>query len=233
MSESTTEPVEAAPLKKPHSKKKAHVALAGRTGTALGETDRLTHREASRKRPEGRRGGSPTSALDKELRSAMKRLGIAVSPANIEIFKLAAYQVVEAKLSEVAQLLRLLAPTNFEVRNSKFEMAPTPPARQAMTLENIDRMVARMDGAANSNFEIANSKLPNPNPCQWCGRPGVYKNSRGMWVCVGHRPLAVPDDQGDLLRAKLKQGFGGGDEEVIRVDAGTIQRAMAEGREEG
>lgn len=162
--------------------------------------------------------------LDKEIRAALKRLNYAVDSTNIEMFKIAAYQVVQQKLSEVANLLRSVAPV------ASFQPASGPavassPAGRPMTLENIDAMVNRLDAAV-----TAPAPQAVRNPCQWCGRPGIRKNSRGMWVCQGHLALAIEDDGNARLRQRLQQGFGN-DEEVIRVDAGTIARMSANEQE--
>lgn len=166
--------------------------------------------------PKRRRNRQPVA--DKEIRAEMKRLGMAVNSDNIEMFKLATYQVVQAKLAEVARLLRLVAPQSQQTISIPTIFPATPQARQPLTLENIDRMAGPPTDAQPAG--------PVKNPCQWCGRAGIAKNSRGMWVCQGHLPLAVEDDQKGLLRQSLARGFGA-NEEVIRVDAGTIQRAMA------
>lgn len=223
MSESTTEAAPESPPKRSHHKKKApEIKVVWPTGESAGSA--RPPQEQTRA-PKGshapnKRGKAP-SPVDKELRAAMKRLNYAVNPSNVEIFKLAAYQVVQAKLAEVTTLLRLLAPLTMGSHTPAVPSGASAPAARPLTLENIDRMVGGLDAV-----NAAPLAQPIKNPCQWCGRPGIRKNTRGMWVCQGHLALAVEDDQATLLRNRLAQGFGQNGEEMIHVDAGTIQRAM-------
>lgn len=155
---------------------------------------------------------------------------IAVNIENIEIFKLAAFQVIQSKLGEVAQLLRLVAKEpEWPGFNTPSRAVATPPAARPMTLENIDQMVRTMDAQATPQAPA--QAAPVKNPCQWCGRPGVYQNSRKMWVCQGHLAMAKEDDGAALMRQRLAN-LANNNEEVIRVDAGTIQAAMQNGQSE-
>lgn len=172
----------------------------------------------------------PTPTVDKEIKAEMKRLGYAVSPVNIDMFKLAIYQVVANKLNEANTLLRLVAPKSTVAGPA---VTPLPGAtmpqapRRPMTLEAIDEM--ERQAAARQAEEP-----PHVGPkCQLCGRPAVAKNQKGMTVCQGHLPMIEGDHvqalANDMVRRHANRNT---DEEVIRVDAGQIAAMAANPQEQ-
>ncbi len=171
---------------------------------------------------------SRNSRIDNELMEAIKRTRYSVEgfgPSSTEILKVAALQVIQAKLDEIGQLLNAIVP-GLEIiqvgqpAGGTRRQPATPPSRTPLTLENIDRIDAR-----------ALERAPIDGPtCQICGYPAVYKTKRGMTLCVSHRPQGIKDDQDEKLSAMMNMGFGKGQGDgLVRMDDASVQAELAAG----
>ena len=163
----------------------------------------------------------PNSRIDNELVEAIKRTRYSVEgfgPSSTEILKVAALQVIQAKLDEIGQLLNAIVP------GLRIEVDPVNFAgntRSPLTLENIDRLDKQAQRHVSTNGET----------CQICGYPAVYKTKRGMTLCVTHRAQGIKDDQDEKLSAMMAQGFGSHAGSVIRMDDAAVKAELAEGGE--
>ena len=170
------------------------------------------------------------SGLDTEVSLAMDRLRYVTQnfgPSSAEILKIAALQVVQTKLDEIAGLLRAIFPNASAPANQILSQTVTPGNRKPMTLENIDQHVRQIDtGAAQAQSQAVT------DPCELCGLQVAYVTKKGARLCAGHKPRGIVDDQEEKLAAMMKRGFGNS-EEVIRIDESVIQNALAAGNNKG
>ena len=160
------------------------------------------------------------SPLEQEVSRALSKLNHAVDgPSSIEMLQLASMQVIQHKLSEIAQLIDAfgLPVVGHAALPAISVPAPASPSNRAptRTIEDVRREVEEADRAAGTPAAAIPGKV-----CEICGLPGAYKTSRGAIYCSNHRQMGITDDQQDKLQSMLRMGFGGGkagSEEVIRV----------------